>query len=144
MPKTVPYHFQAHLQGVRGVPLIAANPNPDGYINPVLEWDTNNPINGIAWSASNFGADNNLFGAVYDILDTGPESLVPTWPAVLRVECLEPTGVKWAEFAHDVEPGPNAYQKERGEPRRTGAAQRRSLQQRRRHDVHRRLRRGLH
>ena len=37
-----------------------------------------------------FGADNDLFGAVYGILDTGPESLVPTWPAVLRIEFLEP------------------------------------------------------
>jgi hypothetical protein len=111
VPPVIPYRFQAHLQGVRGVPLIAANPNPDGYINPVLEWDTNNPIDGIAWSAEGFGADNNLFGAVYGILDTGPESLVPTWPAVLRVEFLEPTGVKWSEFAHNIEPGPNAYQK---------------------------------
>jgi hypothetical protein len=111
VPKTVPYRFQAHLQGVRGVPLIAANPNPNGYINPVLEWDSNNPIDGIAWSAKGFGADNNLFGAVYGILDTGPESLVPTWPAVLRVEFLEPTGVKWTQFARNIEPGPSAYQK---------------------------------
>ena len=111
IPPVLPYRFQSHLQGVRGVPLIAANPNPDGYINPVLEWDTNNPIDGIAWSAQGFGADNNLFGAVYGILDTGPESLVPTWPAVLRVEFLEPAGVKWSEFAHNIEPGPNAYQK---------------------------------
>ena len=66
---------------------------------------------GIAWSASNFGANNNLFGAVYGILDTGPESLIPTWPLVLRVEFLEPTGVKWSRFAQNVDPGPNAYQK---------------------------------
>jgi hypothetical protein len=111
VPPVFPYRFQPHLQGVRGVPLIASNPNPDGYINPVLEWDTNNPIDGIAWSSQNFGADNNLFAAVYGILDTGPESLVPTWPVVLRVEFLEPTGVKWSEFAHNLEPGPNAYQK---------------------------------
>ncbi len=111
VPKTVPYRFQAHVLGVRGVPLIVANPNPNGYINPVLEWDTNNPIDGIAWSTKGFGADNNLFGAVYGILDTGPESLVPTWPVVLRVEFLEPTGVKWSQFAHNIEPGPNAYQK---------------------------------
>jgi len=110
VPRTVPYRFQPHLQGVRGVPLIAANPNPEGYINPVLEWDTNNPIDGIAWSAGSFGADNNLFGAVYGILDTGPESLVPTWPVVLRIEFLEPAGVKWSEFARNIEPGPNAYQ----------------------------------
>ena len=96
---------------MRGVQLIAANPNPNGYINPILEWDTNNPIDGISWSARNFGADNNLFGAVYGILDTGPESLVPTWPLVLRIEFLEPTGVKWSAFAHNIEPGPNAYQK---------------------------------
>ena len=67
----------------RGVPLTTSNPNPDGYINPILEWDTNNPIDGIAWSASGFGKDNHLFGAVYGILDTGPESLEPTWPAIL-------------------------------------------------------------
>ena len=30
---------------------------------------------------------------------------------VLRVEFLEPTGVKWSNFAHNIEPGPNAYQK---------------------------------
>ena len=64
VPKGVPYKFQFHVDGVRGVPLIAANPNPNGYINPVLEWDTNNPTDGIAWSTRNFGADNNLFGAV--------------------------------------------------------------------------------
>jgi len=109
--KPGPYHFQRHTDGYRGVPLTTANPNPNGYINPVLEWDSNNPIDGIAWSASNFGADNNLFGAVYGILDTGPESLIPTWPVVLRIEFLEPTGIKWSEFAHNVEPGPNAYQK---------------------------------
>ena len=74
------------------MPLTTANPNPDGYINPVLEWDTNNPIDGIAWSASGFGKDNHLFGAVYGILDTGPESLEATWPAVLDVEFLEPSG----------------------------------------------------
>jgi glucose/arabinose dehydrogenase len=110
-PKPPPYHFQFHVDGARGVPLIAANPNPDGYINPVLEWDTNNPIDGIAWSERGFGADSNLFGAVYGILDTGPESLVPTWPMVLRIEFLEPTGIKWHKFAENIEPGPNAYQK---------------------------------
>jgi hypothetical protein len=83
----------------------------NGYINPVLEWDTNNPIDGIAWSASNFGANNNLFGAVYGILDTGPESLIPTWPLILRIEFLEPTGIKWSKFAQNIEPGPNSYQK---------------------------------
>ena len=112
VPKMPPYHFQLHVDGVRGVPLIAANPNPDGYINPVLEWDTNNPIDGIAWSSGAFGTDNNtLFGAVYGILDTGPESLVPTWPLVLKIEFLEPTGVRWSKFAENIEPGPNAYQK---------------------------------
>ena len=85
VPKMPAYRFQFHVDGVRGVPLIAANPNPNGYINPVLEWDTNNPIDGISWSVRGFGADNTLFGAVYGILDTGPESLVPTWPVVLRI-----------------------------------------------------------
>jgi hypothetical protein len=112
MPTVWPYRFQHHVEGVRGVPHIIANPNPDGYINPILEWDTNNPIDGLAWSASGFGADNDLFGAVYGILDTGPESLVPTWPAVLQVEFLEPTGVKWSYFARNIEMGPSAYQQE--------------------------------
>ena len=97
------------------MPLTTANPNPDGYINPILEWDTNNPIDGIAWSGTGFGKDNHLFGAVYGILDTGPESLEPTWPAVLDIEFLEPSGIKWSYFARNVEMGPNAYQKP-GEP----------------------------
>jgi len=111
VPRKYPYRFQHHVDGTRGVPHIIANPNPNGYINPILEWDTNNPIDGIAWSAKGFGADNNLFGAVYGILDTGPESLTPTWPTILRVEFLEPSGVKWSYFARNVEMGPSAYQK---------------------------------
>jgi hypothetical protein len=111
VPKMPPYHFPVHVDGVRGIPLIAANPNPDGYISPVLEWDTNNPVDGIAWSANGFGADGNLFGAVFGIIDNGPDSLVPTWPAVLRIEFLEPAGIKWSYFARNIEPGPNAYQK---------------------------------
>jgi hypothetical protein len=110
VPTIWPYRFQHHVEGVRGVPHIVANPNPDGYINPILEWDTNNPIDGITWSASGFGKDNHLFGAVYGILDTGPESLIPTWPAVLEVQFLEPSGVKWSYFARNIEMGPNAYQ----------------------------------
>jgi len=111
VPKMPPYHFQKHIDGVRGVPLTIANPNPNGYINPVLEWDTNNTPNGISWSTKNFGAENTLFGGVYGILDTGPESLIPTWPLVLKVEFLDPTGIKWSIFAHNIDPGPNAYQK---------------------------------
>ncbi len=110
VPEMPPYHFPPHVDGVRGIPLIATNPNPDGYINPVLEWDTNNPLDGIAWSAGNFGADNNLFGAVFGIIDNGPDSLEATWPAVVMVEFLEPAGVKWSYFARNIDPGPNAYQ----------------------------------
>jgi hypothetical protein len=120
VPEMVPYRFQPHVDGVRGLPLTTANPNPDGYINPVLEWDTNNPIDGIAWSASGFGKDDHLFGAVYGILDTGPESVEPTWPAVVDVEFLEPTGVKWSYFARNIEMGPNAYQ----EPENKGGLER--------------------
>ncbi|HEX6112341.1 MAG TPA: hypothetical protein VFZ10_08540 [Geminicoccaceae bacterium] len=112
VPTKFPYKFQHHVDGVRGVPHIIANPNPDGYINPILEWDTNNPIDGIAWGLTGFGRDNHLFGAVYGILDTGPESLEPTWPAILDIEFLEPSGVKWSYFARNVEMGPNAYQEE--------------------------------
>jgi len=111
VPTVWPYRFQHHVEGVRGVPHIIANPNPDGYINPILEWDTNNPIDGIAWSASGFDKDAHLFGAVYGILDTGPESLTPTWPAVLDIEFLEPSGIKWSFFARNIDMGPNAYQK---------------------------------
>jgi glucose/arabinose dehydrogenase len=111
VPEIPPYHFQHHIDGERGVPLIIANPNPNGYINPVLEWDTNNPMDGIAWSASNFGADNSIFAAVYGLLDTGPESLIPSWPLILKIDFLEPAGIKWSKFAHNVDAGPNAYQK---------------------------------
>ena len=30
---------------------------------------------------------------------------------MLRVEFLDPAGIKWSQFAHNIEPGPNAYQK---------------------------------
>jgi glucose/arabinose dehydrogenase len=120
VPTVWPYRFQHHVEGVRGVPHIIANPNPDGYINPILEWDTNNPIDGIAWSGTGFGKDAHLFGAVYGILDTGPESLVPTWPAVLDIEFLEPSGVKWSYFARNIDMGPNAYQ----EPENRGGLER--------------------
>ena len=111
IPPKIPYRFSFHVDGTRGVPLIIANPNPNGYINPVLEWDTNNPIDGIAWGNDGFSGQNDLYAAVYGILETGPESLTPTWPAVLQVEFLEPTGVKWSYFARNIEMGPNAYQK---------------------------------
>ncbi len=112
VPKLPPYHFPVHVHGVRGTPLIGSNPNPDGYINPVLEWETNNPMDGIAWSSSAFGTSKEtLFAAVYGVIDNGPESLVPTWPVIVQVDFLNPTGVKWSTFAGNVEPGPNAYQK---------------------------------
>ena len=37
---------------------------------------------------------------------------MPTWPAVLDVEFLEPSGVKWSYFARNIDMGPNAYQQE--------------------------------
>jgi hypothetical protein len=40
-----------------------------------------------------------------------PESIVPTWPAILRIEFLQPAGVKWSSFVRNVDMGPNAYQK---------------------------------
>jgi hypothetical protein len=111
LPKMPPYRFQTHVNGVRGTPAIASNPNPNGYINPVMEWDTNNPMEGVAWSPSAFGASREtLFAAVYGVID-GPESLVPTWPAVVQVDFLNPAGVKWNLFARNIEMGPNAYQK---------------------------------
>jgi hypothetical protein len=112
LPKMPPYRFRSDAQGIRGVPLIASNPNPNGYINPVLEWDTNSPLDGIAWSPSAFGATKEtLFAAVYGIIDNGPDSLVPTWPAVVQIDFLNPAGVKWSYFARNVDMGPNAYQK---------------------------------
>ena len=108
------------------MPLIVANPDPNGYINPVLEWDTNNPIDGIAWSDKSFGGDNDLFGAVYGILDTGPESLTPTWPAVLQVEFLEPTGRQVVVLRPQHRDGPERLSEAR-EPGRPGAAERRRV-----------------
>ena len=121
VPNLPPYHFPVHVDGIRGVPLIAQNPNPNGYINPVMEWDTNNPMDGIAWSSKAFGTSSEtLFAAVYGIIDNGPDSLVPTWPVVVQVDFLNPAGVKWSVFAQNVERGPNAYQaRESGCLRRT-------------------------
>jgi hypothetical protein len=110
VPDLPPYRFIDHSIGVRGTPLIVANPNPDGYINPVLEWDTNNPMDGLAWSPGAFGSTDTLYTAVFGIIDNGPESLRPMWPAIVKVEFLEPTGIKWSIFAENMEPGPNAYQ----------------------------------
>jgi glucose/arabinose dehydrogenase len=110
VPKASAYTGNLHNAGVRGVPKIIANPNPDGYINPALEWDTNSPIDGIAWSDKGFGADTQLFAAVFGIL-TGPDSLEPTWPYILKIEFLEPFGIKWSHFVGNIEPGGNAFQK---------------------------------
>jgi hypothetical protein len=30
---------------------------------------------------------------------------------ILKIDFLEPTGIKWSKFAHNVDAGPNAYQK---------------------------------
>ena len=112
LPKMPPYHFPVHVDGIRGVPLIATNPNPNGYINPVMLWDTNNPMDGIAWSTSAFGTSNEtIFAAVYGVIDNGPDSLVPTWPVVVQIDFMNPAGVKWNVFAQNVDRGPNAYQK---------------------------------
>jgi hypothetical protein len=112
LPKMPPYRFPVRTDGVRGTPMIASNPNPNGYINPVMEWDTNSPIDGIAWSPPAFGASKEtIFAAVYGAIDNGPESLVPTWPAIIQVDFLNPAGVKWNLFARNIDMGPNAYQK---------------------------------
>ena len=111
IPTLPPYRFIDHSIGVRGTPLIMANPNPNGYINPIMEWDTNNPMDGLAWSPKAFGATDTIFTAVFGIIDNGPESLRPMWPAIVKVEMLNPAGVKWSIFAENIDPGPNAYQK---------------------------------
>jgi len=112
IPTLPPYRFIDHSIGVRGTPLIVANPNPNGYINPVMEWDTNNPMDGIAWAPKAYGQPGDtLFAAVFGIIDNGPESLTPMWPVIVKIEFLNPTGVKWSIFAHNIDPGPNAYQK---------------------------------
>jgi hypothetical protein len=48
---------------------------------------------------------------VFGIIDNGPESLRPMWPAIVKIEFLNPTGIKWSIFAENIDPGPNAYQK---------------------------------
>jgi hypothetical protein len=112
VPKLPPYRFIDHSIGIRGTPLIIANPNPNGYINPVLEWDTNNPMDGLAWAPKAFGAGQDvIFTGIFGIIDNGPESLTPMWPAIVKIEMLNPAGVKWSLFAHNIDPGPNAYQK---------------------------------
>jgi glucose/arabinose dehydrogenase len=112
IPTLPPYRFIDHSIGLRGTPHIIANPNPNGYINPVMEWDTNNPMDGLAWAPKAFGAEpDTLFTAVFGIIDNGPESLRPMWPAIVKIQFLNPAGIKWSIFAENMEPGPNAYQK---------------------------------
>ena len=112
IPPLPPYRFIDHSIGVRGTPLIMANPNPNGYLNPVMEWDTNNPMDGLAWAPKAFGAEpDTLFTAVFGIIDNGPESLRPMWPAIVKIQFLNPAGIKWSIFSENLEPGPNGYQK---------------------------------
>lgn len=112
VPTLPPYRFIDHSIGLRGTPPIIANPNPNGYINPVMEWDTNNPMDGLAWAPKAFGAEpDTLYTAVFGIIDNGPESLRPMWPAIVKIQFLNPAGIKWSIFAENMEPGPNAYQK---------------------------------
>jgi len=111
VPQLPPYRFIEHSMGVRGVPLIVANPNWDNYITPLLEWDTNNPMDGIAMAPDAFGTKDTLFTAVWGIVDNGPESLIPRWATIVRIELLDPIGVQWTQFAQNIDPGPNAYQK---------------------------------
>src|SRR5207237_2635599 len=101
-----PYRSPPHVEGIRGVPLIISNPNPNGYINPVMEWDTNNPMDGIAWSSAAFGTSKEtLFAAVYGVIDNGPDSLVPTWPVVIQIDFLNPTAVRCDVIAQKVDRG---------------------------------------
>ena len=111
VPPMLPYRFQYHVEGVRGVPLIAANPNPDGYINPVLEWDTNNPIDGIAWSARASAPTTTCSARSTASSTPGRKAWSRPGRRCCDVEFLEPSGVKWSYFARNIELGPNAYQK---------------------------------
>jgi hypothetical protein len=88
IPKLPPYRFIDHSIGVRGT-----------------------PMDGLAWSPKAFGSTDTIYTAVFGIIDNGPESLRPMWPAIVKVEFLNPTGVKWSIFAENLEPGPNAYQR---------------------------------
>jgi glucose/arabinose dehydrogenase len=112
LPRPSPYRFPVHGQGLRGVPPIASNPNPNGYINPVMEWESGATLNGIAWAPAAFGAGKDVvLAAVFGPVEAGPEGLVPAWPAIVQVDFLNPSGVKWKVFARNTEMGPNAYQK---------------------------------
>lgn len=112
VPRPWPYRFPFHGQGLRGTPPIAANPNPNGYLNPVMEWEPGTAMEGIAWAPAAFGAGKEVvLAAVFGPVEAGPESLAPAWPAIVQVDFLNPSGVKWKVFARNAEMGPNAYQK---------------------------------
>jgi hypothetical protein len=57
-----------------------------------------------------------IFTAVFGIIDNGPESLRPMWPAIVKVEFLNPTGVKWSIFARTSIRAPTPIRR-----RKTGA-----------------------
>ncbi len=122
VPKMPPYRFQFHVDGSRGVPLVLPTPIRTVHINPVLEWDTNNPIDGIAGARAAYGADNNLFGAVYGILDTGPEESGPHLAGRAPRRIPRASRIKWSQFAPQYRARAECLP-EAGESRRPGAAQ---------------------
>ena len=135
--------FPVHVDGIRGVPLIGSNPNPNGYINPVMEWDTNNPMDGIAWSSPAFGTEGN---ACLPRSTASSTTVRKAWcrpgRSIVQVDFLHPTGVKWnlrPQHRHGAERVPEA-----GEPGRAGAHQRCRLQQRRQDHVRGGLWRAVH
>jgi len=71
-----------------GTPLIVANPNPNGYVNPVMEWDTNNPMDGLAGRQRHSRPGDTIFTAVFGIIDNGPENLRPMWRTIVKTSFL--------------------------------------------------------
>ena len=142
VPQLPPYRLPPHVEGVRGVPLIVANPNPNGYINPVLEWDTNNPhgrdrVGRRAVRRQGHALRGGLRRDRQRPRERRPDVAGDPQdrvPAAGRRQVV----VLPAERGHGAERVPEA-----GESRRPRAHQRRRLRQRRQDPVRRRLRRAV-
>ena len=101
-------------------------------------------MDGLAWSNKGFEGKPGdvIYTAVFGIIDNGPESLRPMWPAIVRDRVPESDRRQVVDLCREHRSGPQCLPEE-GKPGRVRAYQRRRVQHRRQDDVRRGLRRTL-